>query len=297
MVQLKNKINSILLRIFNAVQYPLMEVVFCRNRLNTYCFCNRYFGHTKRNNLGDDLNIDFLENLFGKRIIKKEFSLFNKGKTYSFIGSILEYVCNRKESVFVWGSGFKFANNNLKDEDIKKNTYLAVRGPLTRNIILKAGGSCPDIYGDPGILLSRYIKVDRNIKYKYGLIPHKTEFNSESVTRINQDKDVLLIDIVNYGSWKEFLEKVNSCEYILSSSLHGIIIADSYLIPNIWVRFTSNIDGGGFKYLDYFEGVKKNTHCVDLSYVVDFKVVDSELSKWTPPVIDESFIKSCPFKI
>ena len=59
--------------------------------------------------------------------------------------------------------------------------------------------------------------------------------------------------------------------------------------------FTESVD----KYVkqDYFEGVKKNTHCVDLSYVVDFKVVDSELSKWTPPVIDESFIKSCPFKI
>ena len=279
------------------MQYPLLEILFYRKRIYVYCFCNRYLNKTKRKNLGDDLNIDFLEVLFGQKVIKPEFSIFKHKKTYSFIGSILEYVCNQRESVTVWGTGFKYSFNNLRGEDIRKNKYLAVRGPLTREIISKSGGTCPAIYGDPGILVSRYIKIERNIKYKYGIIPHNTELNSDSVKQLVRNSDVKLLDIVHYASMKDFLEQLNSCEYILSSSLHGLIFADSYNIPNLWVCFGPKVDGDGFKYRDYFGGVKKNSQCVDLYSKVDFKIIEGELLKWQPASVDENFVASCPFKI
>lgn len=292
-----NKINRFLLRLINKIQYPFFEIFYYRKRLYVYCFCDKLFCKTKKNNIGDDLNIDFLELLFGKKIIKPEFALFQHKKTYSFIGSILEYVCNQDETVTVWGTGFKYSSNNLRDEDIRKNKYLAVRGPLTRDIILKAGGRCPAIYGDPGILISRYIKVDRNIKYKFGIIPHKMELKSDNVRNLSMNPSVKLLDLVHYTSMKDFLEQLNSCEYILSSSLHGLIFADSYNIPNLWVRFGLKVDGDGFKYRDYYEGVNKTAQCIDMSSETDMKKIENEILKWQPITVDKKFIESCPFKI
>jgi pyruvyltransferase len=47
------------------------------------------------------------------------------------------------------------------------------------------------------------------------------------------------------------LEELNSCEYIFSESLHGLIIADAYGIKNAWIKMGGDV-GDGFKYRDYY---------------------------------------------
>ena len=298
MATLRNKVNTIIAELINKVQYPILELFCQKKKIYAYCFCNRYLFKTKKHNIGDDLNMIFLENCFGGIIIKPEYSLFSQRPTYAFIGSILEYVCNQNRRVFVWGTGFKFSKNRLDSYEISKNKYLAVRGPLTRDIVLKSGGECPEIYGDPGILLSQYFKINKKNIYKFGIIPHNTEINTECVRRLKSNPIIHFLDIVNYSTLRDFLEQMNSCEYILSSSLHGIIIADSYNIPNLWVRFSENIDGDGFKYRDYFLGARKNAPtCLDLTKEFDVEIIMSELKKWTPTYIDKRFVDSCPFDI
>lgn len=297
MASLQNKINSFALKSINRVQNPLYEILFNKRRLYLYCFSDRLLFHTLRNNLGDDLNIDFIETISGRKIIKEEYSKLAHSECFSFIGSILEYVCSKNRPVTVWGTGFKFDHNSLLDEDIRKNKYLAVRGPLTRDIILKAGGICPPVYGDPGILLSRFYKYERKKTYKFGVIPHKTELNLETVQSLKKRDDILLLDIVNYGSCDEFLSRMNMCEYIVSSSLHGIIMADSYEIPNVWTKFSPSSDGGGFKFHDYFLGAQKDAKCIDLSYSFDEPIIMAELAEWQPPTVDETFVEACPFSI
>ena len=61
MALIEKKINKLLLRLINVVQYPFFEIIFYRKRLYVYCFSNKIFSKTKKNNIGDDLNIDFLE--------------------------------------------------------------------------------------------------------------------------------------------------------------------------------------------------------------------------------------------
>jgi len=298
MATLKNRINTIVYDILNRLQYPLLELLYCNKRMYTYCFCNKYFKITKRNNYGDDLNCYYLEKVFGKVLIKPEYSLFQHAKTYSFIGSILEYVCERNEPVIVWGTGFKFEKNNLSAREISKNTYLAVRGPLTREIILKSGGSCPAIYGDPGILISRFIKVERAIKYKYGVIPHKLDAASSVVIDLEKRNDVKVISISQYHSFESFIADLNSCEYILSSSLHGLIISDSYRIPNLWMKFSNKLDGGDFKFFDYYKGAKKQVNFYECQNgIIDFDLVDQKLNCWEEAYIDPCFIKSCPVNL
>ena len=298
MVSLKNKIHKLISNTINWIQYPIMEMVYNRKCICVYGLFEKYGFWLKPNNIGDDLNIPFIEVMSGKKVVKADYSFrvrSGKSVSYSFIGSILEKVCSKGHSSVVWGSGFKFSQNDLDDDSIIRNKYLAVRGPKTRDIILARGGECPAIYGDPVILISKYINIKVEKKFKIGLIPHKLELKSPIVRELQKDNGTHLIDVTCYKHWKNVLEEINECEVILSSSLHGLIIADSYKIPNLWVRFTDYTDGGGFKYEDYYGGICREPKCLDLSLGVDLELIKRELKKWTPPFINPEFEKSSPF--
>ena len=53
------------------------------------------------------------------------------------------------------------------------------------------------------------------------------------------------------------MKGICSCEKILSSSLHGLIVSDAYQIPNCWIELTGKISGGHFKYYDYASSVNR----------------------------------------
>lgn len=57
-----------------------------------------------------------------------------------------------------------------------------------------------------------------------------------------------IIDPTQY--WKVVIDQIYSCQSILSSSLHGLICADAYNIPNLWLK--QKLNEGDFKFLDYF---------------------------------------------
>lgn len=200
-------------------------------------------------NWGDALNPILVRYMAGKNIIPyNEIFLYKNLNIYSVIGSVLGTF--NKNNLVIWGSGFISAESKIK---IKPKKVCAVRGPLTRNLLLKQGISCPEIYGDPALLFPLFYKPSIKKHYKLGIIPHYVDQENPMLQNLIDDPDVLYIDILS-GIYK-VVDDICKCEQIASSSLHGIIAADSYGIPSIWIKFSDDIVGDGFKFYDYFESV------------------------------------------
>lgn len=166
---------------------------------------------------------------------------------YLSIGSIIGRATSTST---VWGSG-SFGTESSK-KLAQKAEYSAVRGPLTRQKLKNAGISCPAVYGDPALLAPLYYYPDVPVKYELGVVVRwsENEWKSSEV-----DENIKIINL-HTSNIEETLNDFLSCKRIISSSLHGLIIADAYGIPNAW-RQSETGRGGVFKYYDYFASVNK----------------------------------------
>lgn len=185
-------------------------------------------------------------------------------------GSILDAT---QPGDIVWGTGVhnlmleKSLRQKLKLDKIinfKGIEICAVRGPITRDFIIKNGGICKEIYGDPGMLASIIHPIERKCTHRIGLIHHMKD-----ATRIFSNYPSIL-EIKSNTNWKEVANKIATCEVIISSSLHGLIISESYGIPVVFLR--PNLEGI-FKYADYYLGTDRGLKC---SYTLEDAVVHAE---------------------
>lgn len=158
-------------------------------------------------------------------------------------GSILDKVSPDFTGTIL-GSGL------LRDErrNFSKANVMAVRGSLTRERI-----DAPDstVLGDPGILVDRLLSRRKQKRYKIGLVPHYEDKDDVRLIEIHRrfPKQTTIIDVKNEPI--AVIKKIDQCEFILSSSLHGVITADSLGIPNAWIFLSDKVIGGGFKFYDY----------------------------------------------
>lgn len=208
------------------------------------------------NNFGDALNPWLIQKMTGKEIVNANKSFnFRKKPVYSLIGSVLDR--SRFDNMIVWGSGFKSINSKVK---VKPKKILAVRGPLTRENFMKQGIDCPEVYGDPALLLPKvyYPKVSK--KYSVGIIPHYVDKNTHLLKKLTKDSKVTFKIIDIEDKIENIIENILSCELIISSSLHGLIVADAYGIQSLYVRFSDKISGGNFKFKDYMLSVGRTDY-------------------------------------
>lgn len=246
-------------------------------------------------NLGDDLNLHLLSILSGCKIVPYKYSVWSRflhKKRYSCIGSIIS---SSDKNTMIWGTG---AIEDKLGSGFSFKQICAVRGPLTRNLLEKNGIKTPPIYGDPALLISRLYFPIVKIKYKIGIIPHYVDLDNP-ILSLYQKEGVKIINFHVYDDWKTIVNEMLSCELIFSSSLHGIIISDSYGIPNIWCKFSNNIYGGDFKYHDYLLSVKRDVK--DAFFLNEYVGVDSlylmKKDYCKPDININTLLNVCPFKI
>jgi pyruvyltransferase len=211
-------------------------------------------GEETDKNFGDAINPMLFEQITKKKVVNssKIINIFNR-PTYYFIGSILDNL--NKKNAIICGTGFQ--NENAKIFK-KPSKIIAVRGPLTREIFLKHNIDCSEVYCDPALLLPNiYMPTNIEKKYKVGIIPHYVDKKKFSELKIiSHGLTHCFIDIED--NWKKIIDDIISCEYILSSSLHGIIVAHAYNIPATRMILTDKIIGGDFKFDDYSLSVSEN---------------------------------------
>lgn len=252
----------------------------------------------KKENYGDLLSKYLVEKISGREvkwIHPKKQSWFKLNKKHLVaIGSVLPHVT--KDSI-VWGSGIID-----KDRYIEKADFRAVRGPETRKCLLELGYNCPEIYGDPAILLPLYFNPAIKKKYKLGVIPHYNDL--ASAKELFKDKrDILLIDLMTMDV-EEVTKQILSCERTISTSLHGIIVSHAYNIPSIWIEFSDKIFGDGIKYHDYLASVDLPNYSplyidssIPLSEInMRFKIDPALPKHQKMKLLQEDLLNSFPFK-
>jgi len=213
-----------------------------------------YYYH-QTHNFGDMLVPYILKKIANNTQYKFDFNENQKPKILS-IGSIMR-VANK--NTIVYGSGIRDLNQPLQYTNAQ-----FVRGPHTRNALLKKGVYTPPIYGDMGLLMPDFYKPTSSKKYKLGLIPHYVDYGIAKKL-YGSNPHIHIINVRN-PNIEHTINQIASCEKILSSSLHGLIICDAYNIPNKWIKFSNNIKGDDTKFHDYFLSVNRK----DVNPLINF---------------------------
>ena len=109
--------------------------------------------------------------------------------------------------------------------------------------------------GDPGLLASKLIDTNSIVKkHRLGIIPHYVDKSSSIFTDINTNiKGSIIIDVQDDPV--KVIRNIAECEVIISTAMHGLIVADSLGIPNKWCTCSDRLTGGNYKFIDYYSSL------------------------------------------
>lgn len=190
----------------------------------------------------------------------------------------------------VWGSGLMW-----RDDPISPAArFLAVRGPRTRARALACGADCPEAYGDPALLLPRLIAPCARPHGQPGFVPHFAD-RAHLDLGWAESQGLRLIDIQQ--GVEAVIDAITACGWIISSSLHGLIVAHAYGVPAVWASLRPLPSGDGSKFADHFEALGAS---VPAPYALrQHERIDLERLRqlaWCPASIDtEALWRCCPF--
>nr|WP_280823832.1 polysaccharide pyruvyl transferase family protein [Mesorhizobium soli] len=146
----------------------------------------------------------------------------------------------------VWGTG-SFGDIARGYHHLK---YLSVRGPRTRDA-LQLSKQIP--LGDPALLLAEL--VDRPAKaHRWGIIPHVAHRQDPAILELGKQPGTHIIDL-GMADPLQAAREIAACDFVISSSLHGLITADAFGVPSVWTSPGNSLYGGVWKFYDYFESV------------------------------------------
>lgn len=217
-------------------------------------------------NFGDSLSLDVVKHLSAGKVIYSP----AHSADISGIGSIVKMIrkdlianprqCPRK--LALWGSGCMEPETGV---DASQVEVFAVRGAITASLL---GVSSKTPMGDPGLFADELLEHRPPQTDKIGIVPHhKLLDDPELQTLLSAEPRLHLIDPRNRRA-KAVIREIATCSHILSSSLHGLVVADSLGIPNTWLNPKGNHWFPELKFLDYASALgRPMTRPVDLSDV------------------------------
>lgn len=204
-----------------------------------------YWCDTDPMNFGDLIGPYLFEKRRGvKPVLAPVYQRPNNAPVYITVGSILSTV-SKPDVAVVWGTGILRQDARFA----RPREIRAVRGPLTRARCLSLGYDCPEIFGDPGIVLPRFFRPERPQAARIGMIPHYVDL-AFTQAAFSDLEGVRIIDVRQ--PVEAVIKDILACERLVSSSLHGVIVSHAYGRPCAWVEFGDRVPGDGIKFHDYF---------------------------------------------
>jgi hypothetical protein len=156
------------------------------------------------------------------------------------VGSIIDMLPdNGTYKGAIVGAGVLRGGTDVRNRLRNANIY-ALRGPLTA-----AGIKGSFALGDGGLLANELVSVDK--EYNLGILAHWTDhelqhrFSQWEPRIIHPNADPLIV-----------IREIGKCRKLVTSSLHGVIVADAFGIPRR-IEYSKTLDreGGDFKFRDY----------------------------------------------
>jgi pyruvyltransferase len=197
------------------------------------------------NNFGDLLGPRIVREVLSRRVVDASPGV--EGRRLLAVGSILRLA---RAGDVVWGAGVNGKSIDAPHE-LTALDVRAVRGPLTARFLAERGVAVPDVYGDPGLLVGSLWPRE---SLRWGGPP-------VGVTLIPN-----LNDADRYRGHPNFwhpcsplddtLSRIANSEFVIGSSLHAIVLAESFGIP---ARLIRSAHEPSFKYDDYYLGSGRDT--------------------------------------
>ena len=237
-------------------QYSIKGTPSKKNKVNIECY--------PLYNIGDTLGPIVVKWMLSQRGLDEK-KIISHTRHLISIGSVIN---QGSFDATVWGSGILSINEigmiRKKRQWLgRKFDIRAVRGPLTRDVLLKAGYTCGPIYGDPAILMPLIYKDSSiNPQYDVSLILHYRSSVGKCANTTDQryvltvDQELIEKNKVHMidpktDDYKQFINEISASKLVISSSLHGIILAEAYGVPAIFLNF--GMDDQQTKFEDWYQ--------------------------------------------
>jgi len=198
------------------------------------------------------------------------------------VGSIMHFA---QPGDVVWGSG---RNGRIADSShsVAALDIRAVRGPRTRKWLLERGENCPEVFGDPALLLP-LLRPD---------LKELAEQRRYEVTFISHIDDPRLVAprgirvLSPRADVETILRTLVRSELVVATSLHPIIVGEAFGVP---ARSIVNRSEPEFKFADYFLSTGRPDYTRATS-ITEALALGGE----QPPVIDlEPLLASFPLDL
>ncbi len=204
-------------------------------------------------NVGDVVSLKLVERIVRSPVRSCHKRIVGEKKLLA-VGSIFTFAA---ENDVVWGSGIHGKYLDLKNYHFKNIDVRSVRGPLTRQFLKTHFQiDCPAIYGDPVLLFPYFFpefKKKANPSHEAIVILHYADCKKFP----KEDHQTGWPIIYSTDPWYEVVDAILDSRFVISSSLHGVILAEAFGIPARYVRLSEHEPL--FKFQDYYLGTNRSS--------------------------------------
>jgi hypothetical protein len=193
--------------------------------------------------------------------------------------------------VDVWGTG----RLEARKPDKSKHRYHALRGKRTAHTITNHN---INTFGDPGLLADCLIRNNPNKSHTLGVVPHYSERDHPATKALMARlPNAIFIDV--FEEPLTVIKQIASCHFVISSSLHGLVVADSLNIPNLWLQITGKLRGKNWKFADYYSAFDLESNSpIPVSTIHSFKTIEAKFENYVRPGlqnIKEQLVRTFPY--